>query len=110
MQRCNFQPAAGDVLQCSNCGATVRTDREPARVHRRCGASPPAELLPFPRPTCTHQGNLLETVACDMCGLKGQAVEVFACALHDRCSATRRHSKVRSCAACEDYMEVPPPH
>lgn len=51
---------------------------------------------------CQHRGPLIETRKCDLCGVKGQPVEVFQCAKHGECSLLKRHSKVRGCFTCED--------
>ena len=54
---------------------------------------------------CVHRGPWLETMKCDLCGMKGQPFDVFACAVHGRCSLRRRHSKVKSCLACAERQE-----
>lgn len=69
-------------------------------------ATPPArEPSRYPEESvtaCRHRGEQLRTDRCDLCGLRGQPFDVFACGLHGECSLTRRHSKIRSCAACPD--------
>jgi hypothetical protein len=55
---------------------------------------------------CVHRGAVIETGACDLCGIRGQKFEIFSCAIHGRCSLTRRHSKIRSCAACADRSTI----
>jgi len=55
---------------------------------------------------CSHRGPLLETRLCDLCGIKGQPFEVYACQLHGECSEQRKHSKVRSCIGCPDHLAV----
>lgn len=53
---------------------------------------------------CQFRGQLLKIGSCDLCGIKGQPFEIIACEQHGECSLTRRHSKVRSCLACEDRL------
>lgn len=57
----------------------------------------------FARAPCTHLGLATETHLCDLCSLKGQPFQVYACAIHGECSLTRKHSQVKSCAACADF-------
>lgn len=59
-----------------------------------------------PRGICSHRGELIEVRKCDLCGIKGQQFEVFACNLHGECSAGRKHSKVKSCLTCQDWESV----
>lgn len=57
-------------------------------------------------PTCAHRGKLLEIRRCDLCGLKDQPFEVFACAKFGECSQLKRHSKVTCCSACESWIPL----
>lgn len=60
-----------------------------------------------PRHNCAHRGLYIDTGSCDLCGIRGQPFEILACAIHGRCSLNRQHSQVKSCAACDDYREIP---
>lgn len=53
---------------------------------------------------CIHRKELLEIGACDLCGSRGQPFEILRCSIYGRCSIGRRHSQVKSCAACEMRM------
>lgn len=50
---------------------------------------------------CVHRGELLEIRHCNLCGIKGQPFEVFACGIVGECSIGRKHSGVQSCTSCE---------
>lgn len=54
---------------------------------------------------CIRRGVSLRIDKCDLCGIKGQSFEVFACQAHGECSEAKRHSKVRSCLSCQDYTK-----
>lgn len=71
----------------------------------------PTQVQIPPVGDCDHRGKLLRVGACDLCGLKGQDFDIFACHIHGECSVNRRHSKIRSCVACSDNtsLKVPPP-
>ncbi len=59
---------------------------------------------------CVHRGEVIRVGKCDLCGFdKGHPFDVLACALHGECSLLRKHSKVKGCAACEDYQPQPQP-
>lgn len=57
---------------------------------------------------CTHrQSSVARIGTCDLCSLKGQPFDVYACDLHGECSLSRKHSKMRSCVNCNDRDESP---
>lgn len=60
--------------------------------------------LPEPDLTCAHRGDVIRQQAADLCGLRGQLFDVFACDLHGECSLRRVCFKqtVQSCTACKD--------
>ena len=63
------------------------------------------ETIAEPSPgwcSCQHRGDKLRVGTCDLCGIRGQPFEVFACSLHGECSLRRKHSKVKACASCHD--------
>jgi ADP-heptose:LPS heptosyltransferase len=57
---------------------------------------------------CRHRGELLEVRTCDLCGSKGQPLEIYHCTQVGECSIGRRHSQVTACIACELREESPP--
>lgn len=63
---------------------------------------------PYVEPTfdCVHRGAFLEVAVCNVCSLKGQPFDKFACAIHGACSVTRKHTKVKACVSCEDRTAV----
>lgn len=68
-------------------------------------AGAPYAIAPENTTPCAYRGKFSRMSRCDLCGMKGQQFEIMSCQLHGECSATRRHSKVRSCAACSDFIE-----
>lgn len=56
---------------------------------------------------CANRGELIEVRLCDLCGVRGLPFEVFACQIHGECSKFRKHSQVKSCAACQDFRPIP---
>lgn len=80
----------------------------------RCGFSMPWASEDLPRrqcvipgtqtesPDCRHKGELVGTVECTSCG-GSVRLKVFACALHDECTAGKEADGKACCASCEDY-------
>lgn len=64
------------------------------------------EPVPDYKFDCIYRGGFLETGECNLCGLKGQPFEIYACQLFARCSITRKHSQIQSCGACEKRTAV----
>ena len=50
--------------------------------------------------SCVYRGELARIGECDLCSMKGQPFDLYLCEIHGECSLHRRHSKVKSCAAC----------
>lgn len=59
--------------------------------------------------SCAHRGERLRIGECDLCGIKGQPFDVMSCAVHGECSHTRKHSKVKSCIACDERTAIEKP-
>jgi hypothetical protein len=64
----------------------------------------PPWRLPHALP-CVHLGPLVKSAVQDRERAPPSGDELFACALHDRCTiADGKQAKVRSCDSCEDYL------
>lgn len=98
----------GDTVTCSVCGSTIKFAGDERKLYRNCGAdrSGKTAVIESREATCAHLGLMLREDTCDLCSMKGQPFEVLACTVHGECSLTRKHSKVRSCAACEDWVSA----
>ena len=59
--------------------------------------------------SCDHRGALLRVGKCDLCGGRGQPIEIFACDVKGECTLTRRHTKLASCAACPERTSADDP-
>lgn len=83
-----------------------------AREAQLVEATPPGKTAP-PRPDqgldCPNRREALRTETCDICGFRGQPVNVFACAKHGECTPFRFQEikagrpLMRDCAACIAY-------
>src|SRR3990167_9316343 len=95
--KCELQKVSALECTCSRCGRTIRFAKEipaDAAIGSSCPAAPTTSE---PRPPCRHLGPSLGMEVCDLCGLKGQPVEVFACEIHGRCTAHRVQRETRGC-------------
>lgn len=61
-------------------------------------------------PTCKHRGEIIETdITCDVCGLRGQKYDTYACDIHDVCTLGNRKKagdKMKACATCPDMVPL----
>lgn len=53
---------------------------------------------------CVHRGELLGERQCNLCGMREETFDVFACAVFGECSFTRKRRDVQSCLACEKRL------
>ncbi len=51
---------------------------------------------------CKHRENRVDHVECDLCGKKKGQFSVYACAIHEQCTATKVVRKIKSCKSCQD--------
>lgn len=54
---------------------------------------------------CAHKGDVLRQAECQLCGMRGQMFDVYACAVHGECSLIKRAHKLASCGSCMDHSE-----
>ncbi|HWY89019.1 MAG TPA: putative nucleotide-diphospho-sugar transferase [Gemmataceae bacterium] len=84
-----------NIVPAAFCASCCYADHEPPR------------RLPRALP-CVHLGPLVKN-AVDRGRDPASADEVFACALHGRCTiANGKHAQVRSCGSCGDYLRRDP--
>lgn len=77
--------------------------REEGEAILRGDAIPQPSIAEWP---CIHRGEVVELGACNVCGLRGQPFEIFACSVHGRCSIGYRHTAVKSCFRCDDQISI----
>lgn len=72
--------------------------------------------VPQPRPVCRHRGaEALATVECDLCGMRGTQVAVYACAVLEKCTERRFTSYLHRsrgyavCALCDSFAAAEEP-
>jgi len=62
---------------------------------------------------CNHRGNIIRQDTSNLCGTRGDQVNIHACSVHGECSISRycQHQTVRHCMRCDDREppEMPPP-
>ena len=97
-----FEPSTSETKRCSVCGLELKL----SEVFEHNCQRPKIEAL-GPPAECIHRGEELETGTCDLCGLKGQSFQIYSCSIHGKCSLTRKHTKVKSCGACDDFKPKP---
>lgn len=51
---------------------------------------------------CVYRGDVVRQGECDLCGIRGQPFDIYACAKFGECSVARRNTKVRPCSTCFD--------
>jgi hypothetical protein len=123
---CQFESGDGDLIRCSLCGTERRTEGDPRRYIRRCGADPPLSPRSATDPVspsleralsvhrgepCIHRGAVLEADVCNVCGMKGQPFDVFACELHGKCMVRRFRNdrpELAVCMNCDDFKAKEP--
>jgi hypothetical protein len=122
MTNCQFKRITTESIRCSECGTQRTHEGDPTSYFRRCGADPPRPVVPDREPgerseaenewrtrltvPCTHRGEAVETGTCNVCGMRGQSFQVFACALHDRCAVRRYRNdrpELKVCISCDDF-------
>lgn len=59
---------------------------------------------------CTHRGQLLRTVACELCGERGKEVPIYTCAKHGQCALRRwktgNREEMATCLTCGDRTDA----
>lgn len=60
---------------------------------------------------CVHRGDTIRTVPCQLCGRRGQLVEVFACSIHGECTLSRWGTSREAiamprCVSCREREEA----
>jgi hypothetical protein len=51
----------------------------------------------------------METGTCNLCGIRGQSFQAFACALHGRCTVRRTRNDrpdLAVCFNCDDFVPL----
>ena len=99
-----FQKCATDMAYFSQGERGAMPQQKKAGVRPKSIPKTPAlkAITPEELP-CPNRGELIDKKRkCDLCSLKGQDFQVYKCSVHGECSIQRKHSKVKSCVACDD--------
>lgn len=97
--------------ECGKRQPQVQAKRLPAAPGStlRAPAAPDARELELQRtvPVCIHRGEIIESKRpCKLCGAKGELYDLYACALHGKCSLGKRASDLKMCHGCPDATPV----
>jgi hypothetical protein len=112
------EPGIVEIATCGICPYRNLPDRAPAETSAADKAASVAtgtaaenewrQRLTTP---CVHRGAVIETGACNICGMKGTAFQAFACDLHGKCTVRRvRNDRpdLTVCLTCEAYAASDP--
>lgn len=99
---CDWEPSGGGVA-CKVCGHFHK-----ATTRRKCGTPGPAAGAKKRKQqepvTCSHRGDVIRLVACQLCGRRGNKIPVYRCdKLGVECTQRKYKSgqlDVISCLAC----------
>jgi hypothetical protein len=105
----------GKWIACRACGTRRKFAGDPEKYIRTCGkAGSVARQTPEARlglilvdgVACLHRGDIVETGTCNVCGMRGQPFDVFACELHGKCMVRRFRNdrpELKVCVLCDDF-------
>jgi hypothetical protein len=91
------EPGVVAIGTCGICPYRNLPDRE--------GVEQPKPDPRFTTP-CAHRGEIIERAVCNVCGMKGQPFDVFACELHGKCMVRRFRNdrlELKVCVLCDDF-------
>jgi hypothetical protein len=125
MSECVFELVSAGRIRCTACGTERAHEGDPTLYRRPCPAgnnaaapsqaAPPADSIAaaaiLQGIPCRHRGEVVERGTCNVCGSRGQPLEVFACAVHGRCMLRRLRNDrpdLTVCWSCHDFQGLPP--
>ncbi len=103
--RCQFVRVSPAQVRCAVCDRLARFHGDPARLAASCRPAGFHESAAVDREfPCRHRGEVLRTVACQLCGQRDVRVEVHACSLHGECTLRRWRAgdRMPACLTCPD--------
>jgi ribosomal protein L32 len=112
MIQCKFSLQSPGIIKCTRCGTVRRTNQSPEWYRRMCDVQEDSDqsmktaLSVIHGIRCAHQGDKIADGVCNVCGMKGQPFDVYACALHGQCMTRRfRNDRpdLKVCANCDDF-------
>jgi hypothetical protein len=111
MSECAFTRVSAGRIRCLACGTERPHAGDPALYRRPCAAGSheaeqavAAVLQDVP---CRHRGEVVERATCNVCGSRGQPLEIFSCAVHGRCMLRRLRNDrpdLTVCWNCDDFQ------